>query len=273
MRIDLVDISPLTEREFVQFQKMIYDIAGVYLAPEKSILVSGRLANRLRACGLSSYERYLRIIQSSDGSSELQRMIDLLTTHETYFFREQKHFDFLIKKAIPEKEPHKPFRVWSAACSSGEEAYSIAMVLAEHLNGKDWEVFGSDISARELETARTGCYPLLRTRDIPQNFLKKYCLKGFGSQEGTLLIDRPLRERINFSQVNLNANLPQLGLFDVIFLRNVMIYFTFETKRKIMAKLVPFLKPGGYFLVGHSESLNGINSELAAIAPAIYRKP
>lgn len=265
--------TPLTQRDFSQFQKLIYDIAGIHLAPVKSVLVAGRLARRLKACGLSSYSQYLKVIQSPEGSQELQNAIDLLTTHETYFFREQKHFDFLMQKALPERDASKPFRVWSSACSSGEETYSIAMTLAEHLTGKEWEVFGSDISAHEVETARQGRYGLSRTEGIPCSYLKKYCLKGLGDQDGTLLIDSRLRSRVKFSQINLNEAIPSLGVFDVIFLRNVMIYFSPEVKRKTVAKLMPFLKPGGYLFIGHSESLNGFHSGLEAVAPAIYRKP
>lgn len=268
-----MNVSPLTGHDFAQFQKIIYDIAGIYLAPSKSLLVAGRLARRVSACGLSSYDQYLHLIQSPEGAKELQWAIDLLTTHETYFFREQKHFDFMVKKVLPERELRKPFKVWSAACSSGEEPYSIAMSLAENLNGKEWQVLGSDISAHEVQTANLGCYALSRTEGIPQNYLKKYCLKGLANQEGMFLIDNSIKKHVNFSQINLNSKLPSLDIFDVIFLRNVMIYFSPEVKQKIVNKLLPFLKPGGYFFIGHSESLNGMNPGLETIAPAIYRKP
>ena len=168
----------------------------------------------------------------------------------------------------------QPFRVWSAASSTGEEAYSIAMVLAETLGTQPWEVIGSDISTRVLARARLGHYPLERTRHIPQHFLKRFCLRGIESQTGTLLVQRPLRERVAFTQVNLNTPLPSnLGTFDIVFLRNVMIYFNGETKRQVVARILATLKRGGHFCIGHSETLNDISDAVVQVAPSIYRKP
>jgi len=163
--------------------------------------------------------------------------------------------------------------VWSAASSSGEECYSIAMVLADCLGAKNWDVVGSDISKRVLQRARAGHYPLERTRHIPPAYLKRFCLRGTGEQDGTLLVERSLRNRVSFTQVNLNADLPNLGLFDVIFLRNVMIYFNGDTKRQVVARVLAMLKPGGHFCIGHSESLNDINNSVQQLAPSIYLKP
>ncbi|HEX4353452.1 MAG TPA: CheR family methyltransferase, partial [Polyangiales bacterium] len=165
------------------------------------------------------------------------------------------------------------FRVWSAASSSGEEAYSIAMVLADVLGGGAWEVIGSDISARVLARAQVGHYALDRAKQVPPEYLKRFCLRGHGAQAGTLLIQRSLRERVQFMSVNLNEPLPQLGRFDVIFLRNVMIYFSPQTKREVVQRILSLLRPGGHFLVGHSESLHGITDSVEALAPSIYRQP
>ncbi len=201
-------------------------------------------------------------------------MVDLLTTNETYFFREPKHFDYLAQEILPHKaKPGVPFNIWSAACSSGEEPYTLAMVLAEHLGNRPWQVVGSDISTVVLAKAQAGHYPLERTEGIPPQYLKKYCLKGVRSQEGTLLVAKELRERVRFLQVNLTKPAPDLGPFDVIFLRNVMIYFDMETKRKVVENLITRLKPGGTFIVGHSESLNGITDRLKCLRPTIYEKP
>ena len=202
----------------------------------------------------------------------MQVAVDLLTTNETYFFREPKHFDWLRRVATTGRDRARPFRVWSAASSSGEEAYSIAMVLADCLGGAPWEVVGSDISTRVLERARIGHYSLQRTGRVPKDYLKRFCLRGVGEQEGTLLINKELRQRVQFCQVNLNDSLPQLGSFDVIFLRNVMIYFNDETKRQVVARLIALLNAGGSFLIGHSESLHGINEAVEHVAPAIYRR-
>jgi chemotaxis protein methyltransferase CheR len=203
----------------------------------------------------------------------VQTAVDLLTTNETYFFRESKHFDLLRELATAARGRAQPFRVWSAASSSGEEAYSIAMVLADILGDGAWEIVGSDISARVLERARTGHYPLERARLVPAPYLKRFCLKGTGAQQGTLLVDKNLRARVHFRQVNLNTTLPQLGTFDVILLRNVMIYFSGDTKRQVVARVLGALKPGGHFLIGHSESLTDISDAVQPIAPSIYRKP
>ena len=263
----------LSDQEFRQFQAMIYDIAGISLSDAKKPLVSGRLSKRVREHGVASFGDYFRILMQKDQRAELQIAIDLLTTNETYFFREPKHFDFLRQQMPQMQRPGKTFRVWSAASSSGEEPYTIAMILADVLGDSAWEVVGSDISTRVLETARKGHYPMKRIEGIPRQYLSKFCLKGVGPQEGTFLIDRSLRSRVSFQQANLNEVLPKLGEFDVIFLRNVMIYFDMQTKRQVVARMLPLLRPGGYFIVSHSESLNGITDALKVVTPSVYRKP
>jgi chemotaxis protein methyltransferase CheR len=266
----MLDAS-LSDSEFADFQQMIFSIAGISMSPAKKALVAGRLAKRLKHHGLGSYGAYFRML--SQQQDEMQIAVDLLTTNETYFFREPKHFDFLRDKVLP-RHPHgRVFRVWSAACSSGEEPYTLAMLLADKLGDAPWEVFGSDISTQVLDKARRGLYPMERARGIPPALLRAHCLKGVGSQEGQLLVDPALRKRVAFSQINLNEPLPEVGEFDVIFLRNVMIYFQAETKRQVVARLLTKLRPGGYFIVGHSESLNGLADGLQTVAPSIYRKP
>jgi chemotaxis protein methyltransferase CheR len=264
--------TQLSDQEFAQFQNMIYEQAGISMSPAKRTLIAGRLSKRLRHYGLVRYSDYFNIITGGNGA-ELQIAIDLLTTNETHFFREPKHFDFLRSQVLPQHRPGRPFRVWSAASSSGEEAYSIAMLLADVLGSTPWEILGSDISTRVLERARQGHYSMERAQEIPRPYLTRFCLKGTGSQDGTLLISRELRERVQFQQVNLIEPLPKLGEFDVIFLRNVMIYFDQNTKVSLVSRMLPLLRPGGYFLISHSESLNGISTAYEVVAPAIYRKP
>ncbi|TFW22548.1 CheR family methyltransferase [Duganella callida] len=267
-------VAMITDREFLQFQRFIYDAAGITMANGKQALVSGRLAKRLAHYQLDSYGDYLRLLESRAQPQELQIAVDLLTTNETYFFREPKHFNLLRDLAQEARDKGRSMRVWSAASSSGEEPYSIAMVLADVM-GIDgaWEVLGTDISTRVLERARCGHYPMERASQVPQQYLKRFCLKGQGSESGTLLIERALRQRVQFQHLNLNAPLPKVGTFDVIFLRNVMIYFNLETKRQVVTRLLAQLRPGGYFLIGHSETLNDINDTLIANAPSVYRKP
>ena len=263
----------LKDSEFSKFQSWLYEATGISLTSAKKALVAGRLQKRLIHHQLKSYSEYFQLITNKTATAELQIATDLLTTNETYFFREPKHFEFLQQKILPQIVPAKPFRVWSAASSSGEEAYTIAMVLASTLTSTQWEVFGSDISTHVLHIARNAHYAMGRASNIPKHLLSKYCLKGVGTQDGTFLIDRNLRSRVSFAQVNLNETLPDVGEFDVIFLRNVMIYFNQETKRKVVARMLPRLKPGGYFFVSHSESLNGVSDALKLIAPSIYHKP
>ncbi|MYM21364.1 SAM-dependent methyltransferase [Duganella sp. FT135W] len=267
-------VAMITDREFVQFQRFIYDAAGITMANGKQALVSGRLAKRLAHYQLDSYGDYLRLLESRAQPAELQMAVDLLTTNETYFFREPKHFALLRELAQEARDKNRTLRVWSAASSSGEEAYSISMVLADVI-GEDaaWEVLGTDISTRVLQSARRGHYPMERASQMPPAYLKRFCLKGQGSEAGTMLIERGLRQRVQFQHLNLNAPLPKVGTFDVIFLRNVMIYFNLETKRQVVARLLAQLRPGGYFLIGHSETLNDINDSMTAVAPSIYRKP
>jgi chemotaxis protein methyltransferase CheR len=263
----------LTDREFAQFQRFIYEAAGITLGETKKALVAGRLAKRVRYCHAKSYGDYFRMLESGELEGEVQRAVDLLTTNETYFFREPKHFDRLRQLVRAPRAAHAPFRVWSAASSTGEEAYSIAMVLADCLPAKPWEVLASDISEAVLARARIGHYPLERAQHVPAEYLKRFCLRGFGPQEGTLLIARELRERVRFTSINLNEPLPPIGMFDVIFLRNVMIYFNLQTKQEVIARIVERLKPRGHLFIGHSESLNEITDELEIIAPAVYYKP
>jgi chemotaxis protein methyltransferase CheR len=261
----------ISEQEFRLFQRFIHEAAGIAISSEKKALVE-RLAPRLQARQLGSYAAYFQLLASGEAPAEVETAVDLLTINETYFFREGKHFDLLRRVASSERSRAEIFRVWSAASSTGEEAYSIAMVLADCLNGLAWEVLGSDISARVLACARIGHYPMQRARHIPEEYLKRFCLKGVGEQEGTLLVQRPLRSRVRFMQVNLNAGLPQLGLFDVIFLRNVLIYFNENTRRQVVERLLTALKPDGYFLIGHAESLHQIGAALERVAPSTYRR-
>ncbi|WP_210397257.1 CheR family methyltransferase [Motiliproteus sediminis] len=264
----------ITAAEFEQFRRFIFERAGITLSDAKQRLVTGRLAKRLRHFGISRYGDYFeRMMRGELGGDELQVVVDLLTTNETHFFREPAHFDFLRQTVLPQVRSGCTFRVWSAASSTGEEAYSTAMCCADLLGDGPWEVFGSDINTQVLNKARNGHYSMDVAHEIPKEYLRAYCLKGKGSQEGTFLIGPELRRRVRFNQVNLNAPLPDLGAFDLIFLRNVMIYFSLETKRSVVARMLPLLKPGGYFVVGHSESLNGVTSRLQLLRSTIYRKP
>ena len=264
----------ITDAEFRQFQGFIFDSAGITISPAKKALVAGRLAKRLHHCGVATYGEYFRLLGSGALAGETQVAVDLLTTNETYFFREARHFDLLRDEARNTQAHGNGFQVWSAACSSGEEVYSIAMTLADTLGERvPWSVLGSDISTRVLAQAQRGYYPAERARLVPPALLHRYCLKGMGKQDGTMLVARDLRARVRFAQVNLNVALPRIGPFDVVFLRNVMIYFSKETKREVVRRIASVLKLGGLLLIGHSESLHDIAGDLRPVAPSVFRKP
>jgi chemotaxis protein methyltransferase CheR len=267
---DSVDIK---DAEYAQFQQLIHKIAGISMSDSKRTLLVGRLARRLRFHKFTSYSDYYKLVTSPAGKQELQHMVDLLTTNETYFFREPRHFEFLTKTIVAEHPAGQPFNVWSGASSTGEEIYTLSMVLADKLGPKgNWSILGSDLSTQVLSIAEKGEYVLERTRGLPANYLNKYCELGSGDKAGTFTVSAELRAHTKFRQINLNQTLPEIGRFHVIFLRNVMIYFDNPTKRQVVSKLVSKLYPGGYLIIGHSESLNGLTDQLSVVQPTIYRK-
>ena len=267
-----VAVPSIDERAFQDIRAWIREVAGINLSNQKKALVVGRLSARLKARRLGSYAEYFRLLKSGVESAEVQIAIDRLTTNETQFFREPKHFEFLRNRILPLRSPRHVFRVWSAAASSGEEPYSIAMTVAASLSDAPWELVASDLSARMLERARTGHYPLARAKNIPRPLLEAYCLKGIAAQAGTFLIDPRLRGRVRFERINLIEPLTQIGVFDVIFIRNVMIYFDIPTKSDVVARVLRCLRPGAYLIVGHAETLNGITDALEPVVPSIYRR-
>jgi chemotaxis protein methyltransferase CheR len=262
----------ITPQEFAWVRAFLLERTGIELKAGKEPMVMGRLDRRLRHHGLDTYSQYLSRLGDHD-PLETQLAIDLLTTNETYFFREPSHFEFLaqVMRSMPPRVT--PVRIWSAACSTGQEAYTIAMTLAESLPpGREWQVLGTDISSRVVETARRGMYPIATAETIPQHLLHAYCLKGRGEYEGFLAIDRSLASHVTFREANL-IDLPTgLGVFDVIFLRNVMIYFGIETKHALVNQLINSLRPGGFLILSHSETLNGISTTLRTIEPSVYRR-
>lgn len=263
----------LKHHEFVWIKDYLYKHAGIVLSDSKQALVCGRLDRRLRHHGFNSYSEYFRLFGKPGFEREAEMAIDLLTTNETYFFREHKHFEFLQTKLLAGAKAGKPLRFWSAASSSGEEAYTLAMLAAEYASNAQWEIIGTDISTRVLDKARRGLYPLDAAEKIPQPLLKKYCLKGSGEYDGFFVIAPSLRNQVKFIHANLIDQLPDLGCFDAIFLRNVMIYFDMPTKQRLIERMQSYLQPGGYFIISHSESLHGMQHSLQLIAPSIYRRP
>lgn len=263
----------LTTREFAWIRQFLLARTGIELKDGKEAMVMGRLDRRLRHHGLNTYAEYFELLESDADPLETTLAVDLLTTNETYFFREPAHFAFL-RDVLGNARPRPgPIRVWSAASSTGEEAYTIAMTLADCLPvGQDWQVLATDISTRVLEIARRGLYPIDAAEKIPAELLRAYCLRGRDEYEGFLAMDRALRAKVEFRHANLLDLPADLGTFDVIFLRNVMIYFGEDTKRAIVQRLEQLLRPGGHLIVSHSETLANLTSTLGRVTPSIYHR-
>ncbi len=271
--VDFSRISPLTAKEFNWICNFLNERTGIQLKDGKQAMVMGRLEKRLRLLGFYSYSDYFNSLLQPENALELRLAIDLLTTNETYFFREAQHFNYLCAEILPKHPLSKPLRVWSAACSSGEEVYTLAFLLSEYFPSNKWEIIGTDISSRVLAKARDGLYPLSSSDNIPPGLLKKYCLKGSDEYDGFLLVDPSIRKRVKFEHANLIGELPDIGMFDIIFLRNVMIYFEQETKQLVLDRLQRYLLPGGHFVISHTESLNGFKTRFKMIKPSIYQNP
>ncbi|MFT3733787.1 MAG: protein-glutamate O-methyltransferase CheR [Rhodocyclaceae bacterium] len=262
----------LSKEAFRHLQDFMHRESGIRLPASKSSMVISRLGRRVQQLGLPDFDAYCALITSGFADEECEHVVNVLTTHETYFFREPTHFDHLVAHALP-AITRRPLRVWCAASSSGEEAYSIAMCLANSLGSTGWEVLGSDISTQMLGMAARGLYPMERLHNMPAHLLKEYCLRGTDSYEGSMLVSPLLRERVRFTQHNLLDKPDGLGSFDVVFLRNVLIYFDDAGKRRIIDQVLQALRPGGWLYTGHAESLLGMGLPLDPVQPAVYRKP
>lgn len=249
----------------------VHRTAGIVIGADKTALVTGRLWRRLELTGHPSYESYFAFVLSPAGEQERNIMLDLLTTNETYFFREPAHFNFLRDHIIPQQGPQK-MRVWCAASSTGEEAHSIAMVLSDALGKCEWDILATDISGKVLEHARTGVYRAERINHIPRDYLQRFCRRGIGEYDGMLAVVPSLRSRISFEQHNLLHTRPNDEQFDVVFLRNVLIYFDQPTKQKVLENILKTLRPGGWLILGHCESLSGLDVNVKVMRPSIYRK-
>jgi chemotaxis protein methyltransferase CheR len=265
----------LTTREFRLFQSLVHSEAGISLSDQKRALLVGRLAPRLRALSLTTFGEYYDAVVAD--RVELVRMIDSICTNETHFFREPKQFAFLENDVLPawraeaeEGKRSKQVRVWSAACSSGEEPYSIAMTLAAHLPGWSIEILASDLSTKVLERAASGIWPMERAPQIPVHYRKAFMLRGSGPQEGRMAARPELSAMIRFARINLSHDTyPTTGRFDLIFCRNVLIYFDAPSKKRVIDRLLDRLEPDGFFFLGHSESL-AHTERVRQAGPTVY---
>lgn len=262
----------LSDATFSRFAVWMKAQTGVHFPPGKKTLVHQRLTRRLAARNVATFEAYFRLLQDPAELDERETAIDLLTTHETFFFREPKHFHWL-QKHLREHPPVGTLRVWSGASSTGEEVWSIAMLLADVLGiDGDWTLMGSDISQGVLARAQKAHYALQRCEGMPEAYMRRFCLKGVRQHAGTFLVNKTLRAKVNFQLINLDKTLPSIGPFHIVFLRNVLIYFDAATKLQVVERVLGRLSVGGFLLVSHSESLHGLPLPIQLVAPGIYRK-
>ncbi|HMF79435.1 MAG TPA: protein-glutamate O-methyltransferase CheR [Bryobacteraceae bacterium] len=263
----------LSPRDFDRISKLAFETAGIDLREGKQELIQARLGKKIREGNFGSFREYYQHVLADRSGGELIALLDALTTNFTSFLREPAHFDFLRKSIVPELQG--PIRIWSAACSSGEEPFTIAFSLLEELGMPACNrisILASDISTRALTAAGRSVYLAERFSDCPPDWPRKYMLRGSGRSEGWYLVKPAIRRLVEFRRLNLMETFHPRQPFQVIFCRNVMIYFNKETQSQLVNRLAGCLAPGGYLLIGHSESLTGLQHPYEYIKPAVYRK-
>ena len=275
-------IRPLKDKEFALFQALIYRKAGIYLSEAKKTLLVGRLRKRLRVLGLKSFYQYYQHVVEPCNDDEMVQMLDHITTNETHFFREPRHFDFLETQVFPEWRAleaaglmPRRIRIWSAACSTGEEPYSLAMLLLWHFppeKGWDIEILATDLSTRVLKRAADATWPIEKSSKIPAKYLKRFMLKGRRGQQGKMKAGLRIRSVVRFHQLNLNdESYPLTGRFNLVFCRNVLIYFDVESRFRVIHRLVDYLAPKArYIFLGHAESLSRVTDRVRSVIPTVY---
>lgn len=275
--------ATLRDREFQRFSSFIYDCVGIKMPPAKKTMLEARLQKRLKALGIPSFEEYGDYVFSQEGrTGELVHLIDVVTTNKTDFFREPAHFEFMVKTALPTILQARgdmlrdPLRIWSAGCSTGEEPYTLAMVLSEFAVGRpDFRaaITASDVCTQVLQTAKTAIYPEERTDPIPLNLKKKYLMRSREKSKSLVRISPELRSLVSFRRINfMDDDFGVSEKMDIIFCRNVVIYFDKPTQQTLMRKFHRQLRPGGYLFIGHSETLSGLDVDFKAVASTVYRK-
>jgi chemotaxis protein methyltransferase CheR len=270
-----MDIRPLTANEFAQFRKLAYDKFGLDLRDGKEQLVSARLNKRMRELKICSYKDYYRYVTEDTTGNALAGMIDALTTNHTSFFREPAHFDFLRESILPELKKRNRLSIWSAACSTGEEPYSLAFCVLAELGMEALprlQILATDISTRVLAAGRKGVYTAERFRDLPAEQLRRFLLRNARCGKERYLVREEIRAVVDFRRLNLMEPFSHGQVFPLILCRNVMIYFDRPTQQNLVRRLTECLEPGGYLFIGHAESLNGLDVPLTYVMPAIYRK-
>jgi len=277
LKFELKKIS-LSDEEFEKLRDLVYKISGISLANTKKELVISRFSKRVKALKLNSFSDYYELLVSPGGFSEVQNFINSITTNKTDFFRESHHFDFIVSTFIPQiVAAGKPVvRIWSAACSTGEEPYTIAMVMSKYLcepHGIPVKILATDIDTNVLKTAARGVYDSHAIGQVPEKYLKRYFLRGKDDNFGLYKIKEEIRKMVTFKQLNFIApEYPITSTFDIIFCRNVIIYFSPETKKMVVGKLFRYLNEGGYIMMGHSETLFNMIEGLVYLKNTVYQK-
>ena len=272
--------AELSEKQFQTISGLVKDLCGINLHEGKRELVKARLTKRLRELQMSNYAQYVDFIATDQGQPELLSMLDALSTNLTSFFRESAHFDLLRGKVLPEilrtRTQDRRIRIWSAGCSSGEEPYSIAIVLREtlgSLGGWDAKVLATDLSRRVLETARRGVYGKDRLRQVPSRMVSEHFRSAGADAPDKYEVHDSLRQMVTFARLNLMDPWPMRGPFDAIFCRNVMIYFDKPTQNRLVDRFWDLLGSGGLLFLGHSESLTGVRHRFKYVQTTVYGKP
>uniref|UniRef100_Q31HM0 Chemotaxis protein methyltransferase n=1 Tax=Hydrogenovibrio crunogenus (strain DSM 25203 / XCL-2) TaxID=317025 RepID=Q31HM0_HYDCU len=265
-----------TEQDFTRVKTLVYDFAGIDLNDSKKNLVYNRLAKRIRFLELNSFKQYLSFVEEQ-GESEFVHLINAITTNLTFFFREDHHFEYLAHTVIPSilerNKSSKKIRIWSAGCSTGEEPYSLAIVLKETVPaGWDARVLATDLDTNVVETGRTGVYKMDRLKGVSDARKKRWFLKGSGSMEGNVRVKPELQQIIDFGQINLMNEWPIKEAIDVIFCRNVVIYFDKETQARLFDRYANLLPDNGHLFIGHSESLYKVCDRFELLGQTIYKK-
>lgn len=268
----------MTNRELKQLGEFIYAELGIKITPAKKTMLQARLQRRLRTLNLRSYSDYIEYLQSLKGLEvELPQMVDAVTTNTTSFFREPAHFDFLSRHILPQwqKKYHRTFTVWNAGCSSGEEPYTTAMVLMDYhqrVSSLEFSIVATDISSDILHKAARAVYEEEKVAPIPVEYRRQFLLRSKDRKKRLMRIIPELRNKVSFRRLNFMDNFQFREQMDLIFCRNVMIYFDKKTQAELMEKFCNHLLPGGFFFCGHSESLVGTNLPLRQVAPATYER-
>lgn len=279
----LKSLEVMSDKDFRKFSEFIHTHLGIKMPPQKKSMLEARLRKRLRVLGLNSFKEYREMFFSEEGMErELVQLCNVVTTNKTDFFRESAHFDFITQSALPElmsrffsaREPG--LRAWSAGCSTGEEPYTLAMVLAEYFGEKGQECFsilGTDLSTRVLEKAHAGIYEIEKVAPVTQSLRRKYLLKSKDSSKQLVRVVPELRSRVSYRRLNfMDADYGMEQSFHMIFCRNVIIYFDRPTQTSIVGNICRHLLPGGFLFMGHSETLSGLNLPLEQVAPSVYRR-